>query len=75
MQTGLSNHSTFVQTNLKQWLDRQTASVALARLCSDCLSATFYQFAVFQQALAQTHGKWFEEAGGQGQVAKMGGAC
>ena len=30
VQTGLSNHSTFVQTNLKQWLDGQTASVALA---------------------------------------------
>ena len=67
VQTGLSNHSTFVQTNLKQWLDGQTASVAL--LCSDCLSAT-YQFAGFQQALAQTHGKRFEEAGGRGQVAK-----
>ena len=30
VQTGLSNYSTFVQTNLKQWLDGQTASVALA---------------------------------------------
>ena len=30
VQTGLSNHSAFVQTNLKQWLDGQTASVALA---------------------------------------------
>ena len=77
VQTGLSNHSTFVQTNLKQWLDGQTASVALAmqRLLSVMLSATFYQFAGFQQALAQTHGKRFEEAGGRGQVAKMGGAC
>ena len=30
VQTGLSNYSTFVQTNLKQWLDGQTASIALA---------------------------------------------
>ena len=73
VQTGLSNHSTFVQTNLKQWLDGQTASVALAM--QRLFSATFYQFAGFQQALAQTHGKRFEEAGGRGQVAKMGGAC
>ena len=43
--------------------------------CSHCLSATVYQFAGFQQALAQTHGKRFEEAGGRGQVAKVGGAC
>ena len=73
VQTGLSNHSTFFQTNLKQWLDGQTASVALAM--QRLFSATFYQFAGFQQALAQTHGKRFEEAGGRGQVAKMGGAC
>ena len=63
----------FVQTNLKQWLDGQTASVALAMqslFIFDCLSVCG-----LQQALAQTHGKRFEEACGRGQVAKEGGAC
>ena len=62
-----------VQTNLKKWLDGQTASVALAMqslfIC-DCLSVCW-----LQQALAQTHDKLFEEADGRGQVAKVGGAC
>ena len=44
-------------------------------LCGHCLSVAVYQFAGFQQAFAQTHGKRFEEAGGRGQVTKMGGAC
>ena len=74
VQTGLSNHSTFVQTNLKQWLDGQTANVALAMqrlfIC-DFLSVC----GLPAGSIAQTHGKRFEEAGGRGQVAKLGGAC
>ena len=72
-QTGLSNYSTFDQTNLKQWLDGQTASVALAM--QRLFIYDFLSVCGLQQALAQTHGKRFEEAGGRGQVANMGGAC
>ena len=50
-------------------------------------SVTVYQFGALRAAgltgpsagsstkLPQTHGKQFEEAGGRGQVTKVGGAC
>ena len=56
-QTGLSNYSTFDQTNLKQWLDGQTASVALAM--QRLFIYDFLSVCGLQQALAQTHGKRF----------------